>query len=789
MGMEKQTYEKPWFEKLKPDEISRGLSELRQLDKEDACRLIVENAYEGIIVAQNNKVCFINKRVSDLTGYTRDELLSMNGIDLIHPDDKVWVADRLNRRLQGENPENTYPVRFITKEGEVKWIQTTSIKISWEGQPAVLWFVTDISAQKQTETALKESEMRYRNMVDHAVVGVYETDIKGGILYINDAMAKIFEWESTQEPIGKTVDIVYKNIEDREVFLKILNQHGLVKNFELEFVTKTGKTRHAMVTAALYGDKISGTLMDITERKKSQEALHTLINATHDIALLIEPDGTVVTINSQAAETFKKTPGELIGQCIYQFMSQDLAEHRRNYINEALLSKRPAQHIDQYRDQYYVTNLFPISDSEDNVSHLALFVKDITELKKAEEDLRASEKQYRNIVDNALIGVYESSLNGEIIYANFAMAGIFEFDSAAEMIGTGVVSRYKNSDDRKVLIKNLKDKGQIEDFEVNVLTKTGKTKNVVLSAVLDGDKISGMIMDVSARMQAEEALHESRETLDTLINASHDVALLVDINGIVLAINKIAAASYGVESHGLIGKNIYEFMTPELAAARDKKAREVLSIKKPVNYIQYNESRIFDVNVNPVLDNEGNVQCMAIFAKDITDLKEAEAELKKTHDKLEGRVAERTKELKHQTQHLEEANTALKVLLERRNEDKNEMEEKIITNVKELVVPYLEKVKRKVADKKLQAYLDILEANLNNIVSPFSNKLSSKYLNLTSSEIEVADLVKHGKSTKEIADLLNVSIKTVETHRVNMRKKLGITNKKANLRTFLLSLG
>jgi len=776
-------------EKPVQHKIRQKLSDLLQFEKHDVYRLIVENAYEGIVVAQGDKFCFVNERMLELTGCTREELLAKSFIEIVHPDDRDMVIDQYSKRLQGEYAPHTYTVRIVAKDGEIKWIMATAIMINWNGQPAALALATDITPQRRAEEALQESEKRYRNMVDNAAIGVYESNLAGEILYINDAMAKIFEYDSKEEGIGQNVEIAYKNMKDRTVFLKNLEKNGHVENFELEFVTKTGRSKNAIVTAVLHGDKITGMLMDISERKKSQEALHTLINATHDIALLIEPDGTVVTINRRAAETFRRNPGELIGRCIWQFMPQDVAEYRKNYIKETLLSKHPAQHIEQRLDQYYVANIFPILDSEGNVTHLALFIKDITELKKAEDALKESEKQYRNIVDHALVGVFETRLNGEILYVNDAMTRIFEMDSPAEMVGTGAAVGYKNAKDRELFIKNLKKNGQVENFEFEALTKSGNQKNVIISAVLDGDKISGMIMDVSDRKLAEEALRESRETMDTLINSSHDVALLVGIDGTVLAINKNAAASYGVHPQDLIGKNVYKFMPPDKAAARKKIAKKVISTAKPVNHIEKIKGRIKDVNVNPVPNNQGNVQSLAIFSKDITENKKAEEAQKKTGRLLEYRVAERTEELERKTKELQELNTALEVLLQKRDEDRKDLEERLLSSVKELALPYIEKMKRNIKDDKFRSYLNILESNLNNIISPFSRKLSAKYLDLTPSEIEIADLVKHGKSTKEIADLLNVSGKTVETHRVNMRKKLGITNKKANLRTYLLSLG
>lgn len=158
--------------------------------------------------------------------------------------------------------------------------------------------------------------------------------------------------------------------------------------------------------------------------------------------------------------------------------------------------------------------------------------------------------------------------------------------------------------------------------------------------------------------------------------------------------------------------------------------------------------------------------------------------LKTTEEALRKREAE----LEAQTVNLHEANLALKVLVKQREEDQREWEERVLLNVRNFIIPHLEKLKKLRCDVTYRSHLDIVESHLNNIISPFLHRLSSGYLRLTPQEVQVAALVKEGKTTKAIAEILGISTDAIDFHRKNLRKKLGLTHSKANLRTHLLSL-
>jgi len=178
-------------------------------------------------------------------------------------------------------------------------------------------------------------------------------------------------------------------------------------------------------------------------------------------------------------------------------------------------------------------------------------------------------------------------------------------------------------------------------------------------------------------------------------------------------------------------------------------------------------------------------------------IKDRTRELTETNEKLEIEIQKNKRALrllrKRETQleetafDLKEANAAMEVLLTKRDRDRQELEDKLMLNIKELIIPYIEKLRQTDTTAKQDTYLEIIESNLAESTTPIGKGMSDEYLKLTPAEIQVANLLKQGKMTKHMAEIMGLSPRTVESYRDSIRNKLGLKHKKINLRTFLIS--
>ena len=302
------------------------------------------------------------------------------------------------------------------------------------------------------------------------------------------------------------------------------------------------------------------------------------------------------------------------------------------------------------------------------------------------------------------------------------------------------------------------------------------------------ETIAAQAGNVIARLQAKQALQESEEHLGSLmLNAEHYAVYRLKINeSDAHGLRVIFVSPSIMDIMGVINLNKFEtwfenihaddrerIVAANLRAFETAEFNEVMKINHP----KKKEHRWVHSISKGIPSQDGDTQYINGIIIDITERKLAEDAL----------VA-KEKELELKTNKLEEINTALNVLLTKREEDKILLQEQVLSNVKKLTIPYIEKLKKSKLNERQKALIDIIESSQHEIVSSFSLKLSSDSFGLTPTEIKVADLIRQGKQTKEVAIIQNLSHKTVERHRENIRNKLGIKNKKINLQSHLISL-
>ncbi len=162
-------------------------------------RSVVENANEAIFVTQDGKAKFFNPRAMEWTEYSEDEITSTPFINFIHPEDRERVMREYQERISGEKEISNYMIRIITKGGDVKWVTVNSSRLVWEESPAVLTMLSDITEARETERELRYKEKAIASSIN----GIGITDLEGRIVYVNDALIRMWGYDSADEIIGR----------------------------------------------------------------------------------------------------------------------------------------------------------------------------------------------------------------------------------------------------------------------------------------------------------------------------------------------------------------------------------------------------------------------------------------------------------------------------------------------------------------------------------------------------------------------------------------------------------
>ncbi len=272
----------PWEEKPAVMSYLSDITERMRVEEElraseSRYRLLVENANEAILVVQDGMLKFVNRMACELTGYSEQELRSRPFPEFIHPEDRDMVVERYQRRIKGDVSMPRYAFRLVTREDSIKWVEIAAVLIDWEGKPATLNFLTDITERKQAEQALRESEERYRTMMEQAADAVFMHDEMGRILDVNRQACNSLGY-SREELLSKSIvdiDPEAIPIEKRELWGKVLA--GEQATFESRQIRKDGIVIPVEVTLGSVrlplGPAVLGIVRDITERKQLEERI------------------------------------------------------------------------------------------------------------------------------------------------------------------------------------------------------------------------------------------------------------------------------------------------------------------------------------------------------------------------------------------------------------------------------------------------------------------------------------------------------------------------------------
>ncbi len=287
----------------------------------------------------------------------------------------------------------------------------------------------------------------------------------------------------------------------------------------------------------------------------------------------------------------------------------------------------------------------PVIDKTNNqVVHIVKILKDITDKAQTENMLKEAVTKYQNLFDNALIGVYKTNIEGHVLHVNKTLADMLEFKSPAEMIKSSVLLQYKNPGNRDVLIRTLRETGSVSNYEVDLLTKRGNIKHALISAYLERDVISGMIMDVTDQKTMGELTKKQDLFFSSILEGMQDGMVVVNRNFEIIYANSSYIRQAKASADNIIGRHCFEVshrntkpchLTGEECSVKNAFDTGVSSKIIHTHFNGNNKKINVETVAYPLMDMSGNVVSVVERVCDITEKIELENELTERVRELE----------------------------------------------------------------------------------------------------------------------------------------------------------
>jgi PAS domain S-box-containing protein len=519
--------------------VGRDITQHKQAEEalresEEKYRTAIEKTREAVIIAQDGTFVFANASMGRLLGIAPEDLVGKPFIDFIWPDDRDLVATRYRQRMGGEDVPDIYEFRAIGAGGRMRWVSISAARIHWQGRPATINLLADITERRDAEQALRESEERFRAIF---------TSQQNGILIIDPADHRIVD-------VNPYICTLTGRPKER-----------IVGNVCHAFVCPTEQGRCPITDL--------GQSVDNAER------------------VLLAADGTRIPV-------------------------------LKTVVRVRLGGK-----------DYLVEN-----------------IQDITGRKRAETELAERQEKFSAAftINPDPVAITEAD-TGRIIEANHAFSEWSGY-SPDELIGrtTRELNFWVDPQERDAILVSLKAREDINDREVRFRIKNGAVGDCLFSAryiSLGGkDYLFTRARDITERKRAEKLLKDRKATLTVLLNAPSDSIVLLDRQGTIIRINEAGAERLGGTVEAITGRCAWDLIPGEVGERRKGFIAQVFSGKKPVQFDDERSGFVIHNEIFPIFAaDQGTVEHVAIFARDITGRRRAEEALRKSAGRMRSLLA------------------------------------------------------------------------------------------------------------------------------------------------------